>query len=135
MFSRTAVLRHVKGTDQTITLPVYVGGALMDWSEYDASSSELHLYIRTLGGTAVDDILLSAASGADGTFPTSSVGIVSFPLTDSDFSSNACGEYIWWIAGESLAAASGESPTYTGEHLFDHGRFLLSAPDQSDATP
>ena len=129
MFTNQYVIRHVKGTDQTVSLTLYNAGVVLDWTEYDPDTSTLKLNIRELGGTNIKAVTLT---GSD--FPTTTDGVAGFALADSDFSTTDVGEYVWWIEA-TLAAASGESPTLTGDTILTKGRIVLHAPDWSDATP
>ena len=129
MFSNQYVIRHVKGTDQTVSLTLYDAGAVLEWTEYDPDTSTLKLNIRELGGTSIKAVTLTASD-----FPTTTDGVAGFGLADTDFATTSVGEYVWWVEA-TLAAESGASPTLTGDTILAKGRFVLHAPDWSDATP
>ncbi len=129
MFTKQSVIRHAIGTDQAVTLTLYDSGAVIDFSKYENSSpvSTITLHIGKLGGTS----LLTVTP----TFPTVATGIVSFTLADTDFSSIAAGEYVWWVAASLSAGDDSPPATLLGDKLLASGRFILYAPDQSDTTP
>lgn len=124
---------HRKGADSTTVLTIYYDGEPVDWTKFDGNTgskaSKLIFHIHAVGGSAVKDLAALTAT----TFPVTTDGTVTITIADDDqstsFSGITPGEYVWFLMGTTLTAASGKTPCVTGEWEFARGRFILSAAD------